>query len=98
MKREVRARLKWRVPIPPRSESPRGARFVVPARFEQQGDDWIRNAWSLVVETMSPPDPSGTQAVQIRFLMEDAPIEWLAPGGKFSLFEGTLWLADGVVE
>jgi hypothetical protein len=47
---------------------------------------------------MSPADQSGTQAVRIHFLMEDAPNEWLAPGEKFSLFEGNLWLADGVIE
>jgi hypothetical protein len=30
--------------------------------------------------------------------MEEAPSEWLAPGAKFSLFEGNLWLADGVID
>jgi hypothetical protein len=72
--------------------------FVLPARFEHQGDDWIQNAWSLVVETLSPANPSGTQAAQIHFLMEDAPSDWLASGERFSLFEGNLWLADGVIE
>lgn len=96
--KEVRARLKWKVPIPATSASPRGARFVVPARFEHQGDDWSTNAWSLVVETKSPPDASGVQAVEVHFLMEGAPSEWLAPGEQFSLYEGNLWLADGVVE
>ena len=50
------------------------------------------------METMSPPDPGGTQAVRVHFLVENAPNEWLAPGEKFSLFEGNLWVADGVIE
>ncbi len=96
--RRVNARLRWKVPLPPGGLSPRGRRFVVPVRFEEQGDDWTKDAWSLAVEIKSPPERDGTQAAVVHFLMDEAPSEWLSLGRRFSLFEGSLWLADGTVE
>ena len=94
----MNARLKWKIPVSPGSASPRGERFVLPARFEHQNDDWTENAWSLVVEVASPPSADGIQTVRVRFLMPDAPEKWLASGETFSLFEGSLWVAEGTIE
>lgn len=78
--------------------SPRGQRFVVPAKFDHQGDDWTSNAWSLVVESDKAVSADGSQVVNVGFLMPEGPQQWLSSGRRFSLFEGRLLLAEGVVE
>lgn len=92
------ARLVWRVERSEGVPYPRGQKFAVPARFAQQGDDWTTNAWSLVVEAAGPVQSDATQAVKVRFLMDDAPQEWLSHGSTFELYEGRLLLAEGVIE
>jgi hypothetical protein len=92
------ARLVWRIDRPEGVRYPRGERFAAPARFEQQGADWTANAWSLFVVATAPVQPDAAQRVSIRFLMADAPQEWLRSGSRFQLYEGKLLLADGVIE
>ena len=92
---QAKARLKWLVPVPLDGSAPRGRRFTVPARFDHQGDDWTDHAWSLVVESDSKPDAKGIQEVQVRFLMPNAPTDWLVRGRKFTLHEGATRLAEG---
>ncbi len=92
------ARLVWRIDRPEGVLYPRGERFATPARFEEQGADWTANAWSLVVVAQGPVQPDASQSVSVRFLMTDAPQEWLSSGCRFQLYEGHLLLADGVVE
>lgn len=98
MKRVVGARLRWCVRCPEGTEFPRGTRFATPARFEHQGEDWTQDAWSVVIESTKPVEPDSTQSVSIRFLMDNAPHDWLVSGKKFELYEGRLLLAEGVVE
>lgn len=95
---EVRARLTWRIKRSEGVPYPRGEQFATPARFERQGDDWTTDAWSLVVRAVGPVLPDATQPVSVRFLMDDAPQDWLASGSRFELYEGRLLLAEGVVE
>jgi hypothetical protein len=95
---EVHARLTWRINRPAGVSYPRGEQFATPARFERQGDDWTADAWSLVVRAAGPVLPDATQPVRVRFLMDDAPQEWLSSGSRFELYEGRLLLAEGVVE
>lgn len=89
-------RLHWKVNTP-KGVSPRGNRFCAPARFADQGDDWINNAWSLMVTFEEPPDSQGDQLGKAHFLVADAPHDWLSIGKRFTLFEGRLAIADGVV-
>lgn len=98
MTREVAAQLKWHIRRPSGTEYPRGKRFATPARFEHQGDDWSDNAWSVVVSAADPVADDSTQSVRVRFLMEEAPHDWLVSGRKFELYEGRLLLAEGVIE
>lgn len=79
------------------NHSPRGQRFVLPARFEHQGDDWMEDAWSLVVEVDGVPESDGKQYGIARFLMPTAPHDWLSEGKQFTIFEGKLALAHGSV-
>jgi hypothetical protein len=79
------------------NHSPRGQHFTLPARFEHQGDDWIEDAWSLVVEVDGVPESNGQQYGIARFLMPTAPQDWLTAGKEFTIFEGELALARGSV-
>jgi hypothetical protein len=97
----ARVRLRWLVDcVPdgapqntsPSHTSPRGRRFVRPARFDHRDVDWTADAWSivvaaLVVEVDGPPDREGRQEAIARFLLDDTPQHWLARGRRFTLFE-----------
>lgn len=93
----MKARLQWLVPIETGVSLPRGQRFAMPAKFEHQGSDWTKNAWSLIVESIGPLNGDGTQEVYVSFLANNAPIEWLAPGKRFSLEEGRSKVAEGEI-
>jgi hypothetical protein len=95
---EVEARLKWHIRRHAAIEYPRGERFATPARFDHQGDDWSDNAWSVVVSASDPVATDSTQKVRVRFLMDEAPHDWLVAGRRFELYEGRLLLAEGVIE
>jgi hypothetical protein len=97
MTRRVKILLHWIIPLHA-GTLPRGREFSVPARFDHQGFDWTKNAWSLVITSEETPDDTGDQPAIARFLMPDAPHEWLSVGRRFTLFEGSLELAEGVVE
>lgn len=98
MQRDINARLMWKIPVPAGCDYPRGTTFSSPARFDHQGDAWSNDAWSVVVTASSAVTAAGTQDVRVRFLMENGPDAWLTPGRQFSLFEGRLLLAEGVIE
>lgn len=97
MNRTVKIMLRWLVSAPT-GQSPRGQSFSRPARFENQGDDWTQNAWSLVITTEGVPDAKGQQSATAKFLVADGPHDWLSVGKRFTLYEGKLALAEGVVE
>ena len=97
MSRRVRILLHWLVELPLNGQSPRGPRFALPARFDHQGDEWENDAWSVVIITEGKPDRKGEQIAVARFLVSDAPHDWLTVGKRFTLFEGKLALAEGVV-
>lgn len=97
MSKQAKARLRWLVPLPKSGVSPRGRRFSLPAKFDHQGDNWTKNAWSLVVESRAQSDARGVQDVQVHFLMPNAPAEWLERGRKFTLHEGAKPVAEGEI-
>lgn len=97
MNHAAKVRLYWLVTAPT-GKSSRGRRFSTPARFEHQGEDWTRDAWSLVIDTQGKPDAQGQQFATAKFLFPNGPHNWLVPGKRFTLFEGELALAEGVVE
>lgn len=95
----VFAKLQW---IPPaqggRHAPPSGSRYSTVARFDQQGDKWREDAWSLVIEWTKSPDASLRHHVHVRFLVEGAPEHLLAAGNRFELLEGARVIATGVIE
>jgi len=98
MTHEVNARLTWRIRRQAGIPYPRGEQFATPARFDHQGDDWASDAWSVVVRASAPVASDSSQPVRVRFLMDNAPHDWLVSGRKFELYEGRLVLAEGVIE
>ena len=96
MYRTVRVRLRWLITLPT-GVLPRGTSFARPARFENQDADWKQNAWSLVIKADGVPDTTGQQSATARFLVDEAPHEWLSVGKRFTLYEDKA-LAEGVVE
>ena len=98
MNRKAKILLHWLVDIPPTGQSPRGVSFSKPARFDHQDDDWKNNAWSLVITTEGNPNKKGEQIAIARFLVTNAPDEWLVVGKRFTLFEGNLALAECLIE
>jgi len=90
------ARLSW-LKFAPDGSAPRPKRFTVPAKFDHQGDDWRNDSWSLVVEHIRELNAREVQEVQVYFLMNDAPADWLTSGKRFILYDGREPLAEGVV-
>jgi hypothetical protein len=96
MKMKAVAQLKW-LKLAPDGSAPRPGKFSVPAKFDLQGEDWRSNSWSLVVEHNQSADAGALQKVEVRFLMDSAPVEWLTRGRKFTLYDGAEPLAEGEV-
>lgn len=95
MSKIVGIKLRWLSPIPlPLG----GTKLTCPARFEHQRNEWTENSWSLKIETIGNADDSGLQNGVARFLMDNAPNEWLFVGQKFTLYQGYLAIADGLIE
>ena len=93
---KVAARLKW-LKFAPDGSAPRPGKFSVPAKFDHQGDDWRSNSWILVVEHDRNSDARTPQKVEVHFLMDAAPVDWLKRGRKFTLYDGAELLAEGEV-
>ena|SRR6266705_2275785 len=95
MTKIVKAKICW---VPgARKSPPTGPRYSTVARFKEDQSDWLRQAWSLVLEFRSPPDESLCLIADVRFLVEDAPVHFLHPGSAFELFEGRKVVATGEV-
>jgi hypothetical protein len=95
MNRTVKVALRWLVNAP-NGASPRGQQFSRPARFDHQGEGWTGNAWSLVITAEGFPDVEGRQLATAKFLVSDAPNDWLSVGRRFILFEDVP-LVEGVI-
>jgi len=97
----VLAKIRWLRPDEGgRKVPPAGQQYSTVAMFETQTEeDWLKNAWSLVLSLEGTPDENWTQTALVRFLAneEDAPIQWLQPRSRFALFEGRKKVAEGTV-
>jgi hypothetical protein len=97
MKKVIEATLQWRKPEEGgRQAPPPGPRYSTVARFECQKESWLKEAWSLVIEFIDPPDAALSHRVRVSFLA-DGPEELLQPGSAFELMEGRQSVAKGTV-
>lgn len=68
---------------------PTGSRYSTVSRFPEDGADWPKDAWSVVIDFSPPPNVQGNPSTgDLRFLSSDAPTERLRPGREFDLYEG----------
>jgi hypothetical protein len=81
MTHTAKVRIHWLAAPPVQAQ-----RIVRPARFDHQGEDWKKDAWSLVVDTENAPDTQGYQVGTAKFLSPEAPHDWLTEGKRFTLF------------
>lgn len=83
-----------------RSKPPLGEGFpqyATIAKFIGSGDAWPPSeAWSLVVEKVDATGPNKWMA-EVRFLVDTAPLELLASGQSFELYEGHKRVATGTI-
>jgi hypothetical protein len=97
----VVAKIRWLRPDEGgRNAPPRGREYSTVARFEAQTEeDWLEDAWSLVLNLQGAPDENCTQTALVRFLAneDDVPAQWLEPSTRFALFEGRKKVAEGTV-
>ena len=75
-----------------------GTRYSTVARFLHQTEEqWLKEAWSVILDLRGNADANRLQRADGRFLSESAPLDWLMPGARFSLYEGHKKVADCVV-
>ncbi|HYG09038.1 MAG TPA: hypothetical protein VD835_03585 [Pyrinomonadaceae bacterium] len=98
MNKVVKAKVSW-VPAEAggRMSPPPGPRYITVARFEDDKDSYPKEAWSLVLEFSGLPDNSLNVIADVRFLVEDAPVQLLHQGSIFELYEGYRLVARGEV-
>jgi len=99
MKFENQARLRWlSISEGGRHPPPLGTVYSTVAKFEAVSEKWPNEAWSVVLQFLAPPDSNGFVTVPIRMLVgAKAPVELLAPGSRFELYEGRKCVAYGEV-
>lgn len=67
---------------------PAGDRYITVAKFLEDGDEWNKEAWSVVLEFLPGTALSSTFRATARFLMPDAPWERMIEGCTFEMYEG----------
>ena len=98
MSEKIEAQLQWIEPDKGGREAPPpGPKYSTVARFENQKEQWLKEAWSLVIEFIEQPDASLSHRVNVSFLADEAPGEMLAKGSVFELMEGPRAVAKGTV-
>jgi hypothetical protein len=98
MKNIVEAKIQWiTAEEGGRQSPPLGPKYTTVARFEDERDAWLKEAWSLVVEFIELPDATLSHRVRVRFLAEQGPANLLVIGSAFELMEGNKSVARGVV-
>lgn len=80
-----------------RKQLPLGPSYTTVARFERQGDQWINDAWSLILEFLGSPDDRLCHLARVRFLAPGGPSGWLEEGSRFELMEGAKVVARGLI-
>lgn len=74
-----------------------GPRYVTVVRFDEEKDNLLDEAWSLVLDFCEPPDESLRMTADVRFLVQEAPLHLFHSGSTFELLEGAKVVAKGKV-
>jgi hypothetical protein len=87
MGRQVEVMVHWT----PRQNVARltGTRYHGVSRFRENWDSWLSEAWSVILDFKDSPAAQGNLSKAIaRFLVEEAPQDWLRSGTRFELHTG----------
>jgi len=79
---------------------PGGLQYSTTSRWPHQKtkEEWEQDCWSVVLTFELPPDRQGSPSKGLlRFLVEEAPHDWLKPDGKLQLYEGPKKVADVLI-
>ena len=94
----MRAKIKWLSSQQGgRNALPTGPTYSTVARFEDDKDNWNKQAWSIVAKFSERPRTVHKTIAVIHFLVPDAPQNLLRPGSRFELIEGRRVVARGEV-
>lgn len=98
MSKVMKAEISW---VPPelggRAKPPIGARYVTVSRFDQDEEQWLKDAWSLVLEKNEPSENPRVTIADVHFLAPNAPVHLLQEGAVFELYEGRRRVAIGKI-
>jgi hypothetical protein len=72
-----------------RNSIPSVCEYSTIAKFKDEGVDWPKIAWSMILYFDTPPSIQGENSIGLaKFLTSDAPKEKLKSGTEFELYEG----------
>ena len=92
-----RAILSWVAAADGGRQAPPVALYSTAARFEDDIENWPREAWSVVVRPLRMFPGDRYQLAEVSFLADVAPANLLRRGSRFELLEGTRRVAKGVI-
>ncbi|MDQ1637726.1 MAG: hypothetical protein QOF62_1065 [Pyrinomonadaceae bacterium] len=96
--KSVKARVCWlKAEEGGRPSPPPGPKYSTVAKFEDEKDTWLTEAWSLILEFSGAPDESLCITTDVSFLSEEGPMRLLHSGSQFELYEGRRLVARGEV-
>lgn len=91
------ARIKWYIPIKVGDNIYRPEEnFSKPVFFKDENNEWMKSAWSIVLNQIDYNLEKSETVSKIKFLSPKAPSHLLDKGSKFKIFLGEL-IAEGEV-
>ncbi|WP_068089096.1 hypothetical protein [Polycladidibacter stylochi] len=81
----VHVKVAWE---PCKQEPPISGKYITPAHFLNPDDKWPDEAWSVVLEFHKQEGAFNYHRGTARFLVQNAPSDWLKSGSIFEMFEG----------
>jgi hypothetical protein len=94
----VKVRIKWLKKSKKQINSLMSSdKYSTVIKFENEQENWVKDAWSIVLNNLKINDSSDEMMGQMRFLSPNAPEDRLYKNNKFELYEGRSCVAKGVV-
>jgi hypothetical protein len=98
----MQARIRWKTrEAGGRKSPPAGVGqppYATVVRFKDTMEPWPPPiAWSLVIEKVPPLSGEYDWVANVRFLVNEAPVNELRPNREFELYEGARCVATGVL-
>lgn len=95
MNRQVRVQVTWNKEK--MQHLPTGVSYSTVAKFPEDGDAWLHEAWSIVLSFPAGSAKKKSFEAIAHFLSPEAPDERLKSGGSFELYEGRRLVATAII-